>query len=231
MQRPDPSKPPGRPLTPWIGLFAALVVFLPRILSADRTSLSVWPIVAIWLLVVFGYPIERDIRLRRVVRGFRTRDQLTAYASQANRHTRESLAWTEYAIARHVVAGTYSGEPPGAYLRESDELSRRLISGTRLQFRIWVWVCVAMFVFVMAIIVSSHDDLNDNLSAAGFIAALLALTVALYYPIWRWWSRRPPYVIGGRVESAAEVASDHRWELLLALACEEPALSGDALHG
>lgn len=224
----DSSQVPGRSWTPWIGVLTALIVFLPRILSADRDSLSVWPIVFIWLLVVFGYPIERDLRLRRVVRRFQTNDQLTAYASQASRSTRQTLVWIECVIARRVVAGTYAGEPPATFLSEADQLSKLLSPGTRRQFKIVAWVCMAMFVLVMAVVLSSHSSMSDNLYAAAYIAVLLALIVALYYPFWRWRSQRSFYLLGGQVESASAIASSDRWELLLALARDE---LGVTLHG
>jgi len=210
----------------YLTIGAALVLVL---VNARRLEGGMfWGVAAMsGVIILLGY-----LWNRRVAGGLGdlvSRGDLSQAVSQARGMRRMNLVWYEYVIARNVARGTYRDEPPVDFKSDAYDASMRMGLATKGSMRqlVWVFVFLVVLSFTVSFMVAS-DDLAFALimSLGGIVLFGFTMGIVLLF-VW-WKSRSQLSRLGRRIEDAAQLESDQRWQALTEIALAEISLEAGA---
>ena len=212
-----PEKGRGKSLR-WISFMASAVLVL---VNARRLGLPFWGVAALIAgAAVFGLLLSRWILgdLKRL----QSREALSEVVSRSRGTRRLSLAWYEYMIARNVVRGTYSGEPPAHFKSDVYEASMSMSLATRAARRQMLWTFVAMSIGMACVAAwVARGDAETGWVVAAIFAGVVVFTAVVTFGFTWFVSRTPRSQLGRRVEDASLLPTEERWQTMLQIASEE----------
>jgi hypothetical protein len=185
----------------------------------------------VWATIIWAADVALVFYLWRRFYAGRSRclgsiDALRTAVSTSTGVRQRDLVWWEYAVARHMSAGTYASEAPSAFNYEVSDTTRRLGLTTNNAVRGVAVGLLILLAFMIGAIAWAAD--GDSGAATVFLSAAsgFAWTVALVGAVVRVCikSLSPLSRLGRRIEAAAALPDQDRWECLTQIARDERSL-------